>query len=651
MRFLSLLLLGLLFAPLASAQGTGTLAGRVTDAATGEGLPGANVGFVGTDLGAATDIDGNYRIIGIPVGAYDVTARYVGFQEETVSNVQISSGYTTQQDFGLSEGIELSEVVVEYERPIIQRDAIGAPRVAGAVPQGATDFGYAPRGGRDESWRYAPPVDREGYAPVEEVGFRRPLDAPLSTFSIDVDRASYANVRRMLGDGYLPPPDAVRIEEFVNYFDYDYAAPGRRASHPFAVHTEVAACPWAPGHRLVRIALQGARIETEDLPPNNLVFLIDVSGSMQDPDKLPLLKSAFRLLVEGLRPEDRVALVVYAGAAGLVLPPTSGRDQAAILQALDRLEAGGSTAGGAGLQLAYAVARQHFDRDANNRVILATDGDFNVGPSSDAEMQRLVEAQRESGVFLSVLGFGTGNLQDSKMEAMADHGNGNYSYIDSIREGHRVFVREMGGTLTAIAKDVKVQVEFNPARVAAYRLVGYENRMLRDEEFNDDTRDAGELGAGHRVTALYEVVPAGEESAEGTAPPGDPLRYQRGPRLTGPAESDELLAVKLRYKPATGPGRFADESRLLERTVRDGDHPAEAASEGFRWVAAVAEFGLLLRRSDYAGASSYDGVLALARAARGDDPHGDRAEFLHLVEVARALDREPVGEPEVSMRD
>ena len=435
-----------------------------------------------------------------------------------------------------------------------------------------------------------PPTDREGYAPLAETGFVTPEAAAFSTFSIDVDRASYANTRRMLNDGYLPPPDAVRVEEFVNAFEYDLEAPEAGSRHPFAVETEVARAPWAPNHHLVRIAMQARRVETEDLPPMNLVFLLDTSGSMDSADKLGLLKQGMRLLVDAMRPEDRVAIVAYAGSAGLVLPSTSDRGE--ILDALDRLAAGGSTAGGAGLRLAYATAREGFDRDATNRVILATDGDFNVGVSSDAEMKRLIEQERASGVMLSVLGFGTGNLQDSKMETLADYGNGNYAYIDSIREAEKVLVREMGGTLVALAKDVKVQVEFNPAHVAAYRLIGYENRRLRDEEFNDDTRDAGELGAGHSVTAIYEVIPVGQPIPSGATV--DAPRYQR---TTPEAASGELMTVKFRYKPATGAGTFSDQSVRLDRVVRaESVRDVREASEPMRWAVAVTEGALLLPR-------------------------------------------------------
>ena len=491
--------------------------------------------------------------------------------------------------------------------------------------------------------------NREGYAPIDEVGFKTVAAAPLSTFSIDVDRASYANTRRFLEDGRLPVPDAVRIEELVNAFDYDLPGPSGRGGHPFAVSTEVTEAPWAPGHHLVRVGLQGRRIETEDLPPANLVFLLDVSGSMQAPDKLPLLQRAFRLLVREMRPQDRVAIVVYAGASGVVLEPTPGTDKGRILDAIDRLRAGGSTAGAEGLRLAYRLAHEHFDPEATNRVILATDGDFNVGVSSDAEMQRLVEKEREGGVALSVLGFGTGNLQDSKMETLADHGNGNYAYIDGIREAERVFVREFGGTLFAIAKDVKVQVEFNPERVAGYRLIGYENRMLAAEDFADDRKDAGELGAGHTVTALYEVVPAGQEVP--AAEVGE-LKYQTPRETARPARSGEWLTVRLRYKPATGAGTFASESVRLDVPVSGGVAPLAQSSEATRWAVAVAETGLLLRHSDFAPGASYAHAVALARGARGADPHGDRAEFVRLAETAAALAATEGGAGgEVSLRD
>ena len=527
-----------------------------------------------------------------------------------------------------------------------------APRPAPASPalRARTAAGFAAGTLSDDGRPMRPEPSREGYAPLDEVGFKTVAADPLSTFSIDVDRASYANTRRFLEDGRLPVPDAVRVEELVNAFDYGLAGPGE-GERPFAVSTEVTDAPWATRHHLVRVSLQGRRIETEDLPPANLVFLLDVSGSMQAPDKLPLLQRAFRLLVREMRPQDRVAIVVYAGASGVVLEPTPGTEKGRILEAIDRLRAGGSTAGAEGLRLAYRLAHEHFDPEATNRVILATDGDFNVGVSSDAEMKRLVEHEREGGVALSVLGFGTGNLQDSKMETLADHGNGNYAYIDGIREAERVFVREFGGTLFSIAKDVKIQVEFNPARVAGYRLIGYENRALATEDFRDDRKDAGELGAGHTVTALYEVVPVGVEVP--SAGVGE-LKYQ-APRPPRPdANSDEWLTVRLRYKPATGAGTFADESVRFDVPVAGGAVPLARASEATRWAVAVTEAALLLRRSDYAPGATYDHALDLARDARGADRDGDRAEFVRLIETARALaatEGGAAGGGEVSLRD
>jgi Ca-activated chloride channel family protein len=480
-----------------------------------------------------------------------------------------------------------------------------------------------------EPWRQqSGPWNTEAYARIEENRFLPVVSSPVSTFSIDVDAASYANVRRFLNQGSLPPKDAVRLEELVNYFPYSYEDHVGR--HPFAVSTEVAPSPWAPSHRLVRIGLQARRVDTRELPPSNLVFLIDVSGSMLSPDKLPLVQRAFRALVNELRAEDHVAIVVYAGAAGLVLPPTSGADRATILEAIGRLEAGGSTAGGAGLRLAYDVAREHFDPEGNNRIILATDGDFNVGVSSDAEMVRLVEQRREEGTFLTVLGFGSGNLKDSKMEQMADHGNGHYAYIDSFQEARKVFVQEFGGTLFTVAKDVKIQVEFNPARVRSYRLLGYENRLLAREDFADDRKDAGELGAGHAVTALYEVVPAG---AEEVAIADDTLTYQQVTVRQAARHSDELMTVRVRYKDPKG-----STSRLLQAPVVD--RGVEQGAEDMRFASAVAEFAMLLRDSEHKGSASWDQVLALARGARGADPQGYRGEFITLVETARTLGRD-----------
>ena len=476
---------------------------------------------------------------------------------------------------------------------------------------------------------YQPPNvvvhNTEDYDPIDDNTFQNARLNPLSTFSIDVDTASYSNVRRFLGMGQRPPKDAVRTEELINYFQYDYPEPAR--GQPFALVAEVAGCPWKPEHRLVHIGLQGRRIPDDELPPRNLVFLLDASGSMAQPNKLPLLQSSMRLLTKQLGAEDRVAIIVYAGAAGLVLEPTPGSDQRAILSAIDRLQAGGSTAGGQGIQLAYEVASESFIEGGINRIILATDGDFNVGVSSRGGLEELIEDKRDSGIFLTVLGFGMGNLKDATMELLADKGNGNYAYIDSHQEAEKVLVREVGATLVTIAKDVKIQVEFNPTKVSAYRLIGYENRILAADDFNDDKKDAGELGAGHTVTALYEVVPVGVELETGNV---DPLRYQQV-RLPGPAaQSNELLTVKLRYKK---PDAWV--STRLARQLYDSPHDIE--SESVKFSAAVAAFGMLLRDSEFKGDASFDMVLELARESRGDDPYGDRAEFLKLVGTAKNL--------------
>ncbi|MGH9942290.1 MAG: vWA domain-containing protein [Pyrinomonadaceae bacterium] len=475
-------------------------------------------------------------------------------------------------------------------------------------------------------------ANAEAYRHLEENPFLEAARHPLSTFSIDVDTASYSNTRRFLNGGQLPPKDAVRIEEFVNYFPYDYPQPVGDA--PFSVTAEVSACPWNEKHRLVHVGLQGRRLATENLPPANLVFLVDVSGSMQDENKLPLVKTGLKMLVEQLRAKDRVALVVYAGSSGLVLPSTPGDHKGEILAALDGLGAGGSTNGGEGIQLAYRVARDNFIAGGINRVVLATDGDFNVGVTSEGELVRLVEEKRQGGVFLSVLGFGMGNLKDSTMEQLADKGNGNYAYIDTPSEARKVLGTEMGGTLATIAKDVKIQVEFNPRQAAGYRLIGYENRLLRDEDFNDDRQDAGEIGAGHTVTALYEVVPYGQQ-IEPAAGGVDPLKYQRPAQTTESANTGELLTVKIRYKRPD-----ANDSKLLSVGVADAGGAYHDASHNFKFASAVAAFGMLLRDSKHKGTARYDGVIALARASAGIDPQGYRAEFARLVETAQTLSRQ-----------
>ena len=471
-------------------------------------------------------------------------------------------------------------------------------------------------------------MNTEEYSLIKENDFRSALKYPLSTFGIDVDNAAYSNSRRFLNQGTVPPRDAVRIEEFINYFDYDYPQPD--GEHPFTVNTEISECPWNTAHRLVHIGLQARDIPKENMPPSNLVFLLDVSGSMNQPNKLPLLKSAFRLLIKQLRAEDRVAIVVYAGASGVVLPSTPGSEKRAIGMALDELQAGGSTAGARGIELAYKIAAMNFIEEGNNRVILATDGDFNVGPSSESELVQIIEEKREKGIFLSVLGFGTGNYKDSRMEKLADNGNGNYAYIDNINEARKVLVSEITSTLYTIAKDVKLQIEFNPAHVKEYRLIGYENRIMNDEDFNDDQKDSGDLGAGHTVTALYEIIPAGSD--ETMSSNVDELKYQD--RNIKPAASidPDLMTIKLRYKAPEG-----DVSKLMELTARDYGKILKNTSDNFRFSAAVAGFGMLLRDSNYKGNATYNNIEALAQGAKGPDLNGYRNEFLRLIELAKAF--------------
>jgi Ca-activated chloride channel homolog len=482
--------------------------------------------------------------------------------------------------------------------------------------------------------------DTESYAGIDENKFRRPIDQPLSTFSIDVDTASYTNVRRFLNEGRLPPVDAVRVEELINYFRFDYADAIQGA--PFGVTTELAPCPWDSRHRLALIGLQARRLPPGKTPPRNLVFLLDVSGSMASDDKLPLVKNAMKMLADTLRSDDRVGIVTYAGSSGIALPSTRGDRRADIQNAIGALSAGGSTNGGAGIQLAYQMAEANFVRGGINRVILATDGDFNVGVTSMDALQKLIEEKRGTGVFLSVLGVGTGNLKDANMEMLADKGNGNYSYLDSLTEARRVLINEAGSTLVAVAKDVKIQVEFNPAQVGAYRLVGYENRRLRARDFNDDAKDAGEMGAGHTVTALYEIVPPGEDVNSGGI---DPLKYQRPAepppsRVTVP--SSELMTVKVRYKKPDG-----NSSALVTVPVASRN---TASARNLQFASAVAGFGMLLRNSPFKADATWADVVRLAQASRGDDPDGYRAEFVRLVELAAALDRQRSTSTDASRR-
>jgi Ca-activated chloride channel family protein len=481
-----------------------------------------------------------------------------------------------------------------------------------------------------------PEHNTEQYDRIYENEFRSVLDNPLSTFSIDVDAASYGNVRRFINGNTLPPKDAVRIEEMINYFDYDYPQP--KSEDPFAIVTEVTSCPWNNQNKLIHIGLKGKEISRENLPSSNLVFLLDVSGSMRSSNKLPLLKKAFKLLVDQLSEKDRIAITVYAGSAGVVLPSTGCDEKEKIVEALDKLQAGGSTAGSAGIKLAYEIAKENFIEGSNNRVIIATDGDFNVGPSSDSELVRMIEEKREEGIFLTVLGFGMGNYKDSRMEKLADKGNGNYAYIDNILEAKKVFVNELSSTLFTIAKDVKIQVEFNPQLVKGYRLIGYENRMLNKEDFNDDKKDAGELGAGHTVTVLYEIIPP---ESEFTFPNIDPLKYQSDINESR-ENTNELLTVKFRYKEPDG-----DKSKLILKSLVKDEISFEESSENLRFASSVAMFGMLLRDSKFKGNSNYKNLKAIAENSMGKDKFDYRAEFLKLVDKAELIS----GLDGISMRD
>ncbi|MGD8360186.1 MAG: von Willebrand factor type A domain-containing protein [Gemmatimonadota bacterium] len=594
------------------------LTGRVTDAATGTPLRNAQVSIQGGSRGALANDQGVYVLV-LPDGwagrEVTVVVELPGYERATQSTT-LSAG-TNMLDVTLSPRKSLLDRLFPGRtRPAVEAEEV---RMDAAAPGSALLYRVGGLRGAE--------FNTESYALINENRFLSVASSPLSTFSVDVDRASYANVRRFINEGIRPPVDAVRIEELVNYFPYEDPEPS--GAHPLAIRAEVGPAPWQPLHRLVRIGVKARSVDMEDAPLSNLVFLLDVSGSMNSPDKLPLLKTAFRMLVGELRPRDRVAIVVYAGAAGLVLPSTPGSEKEKILEAIGELEAGGSTAGGAGLRLAYKVAAENHIRGGNNRVILATDGDFNVGASSDAEMVRLIEEKRDQGTFLTVLGFGTGNLKDSKMEQIADHGNGNFSYIDNALEAKKVLVSEMGGTLLTVAKDVKIQVEFNPSRVRAYRLIGYENRLLADEDFNDDRKDAGDVGSGHTVTALYEIIPVGVESPA-VVTDVDPLRYQEETPPSASSDSPEILFVKLRYKDPDG-----NTSKLMELPLRDAD---SRPSADFRFASAVAAWGMLLRDSEYCDGFTLGQVAKLARESLGQDEGGYRREFVRLVETSQSME-------------
>ncbi len=584
MKSIVLLLIAFSFSQISAR----TITGTVSDS-NGDVLPGVNILVKGTSTGAQTNFDGQYSI---EAEKGDILVfSFVGFKQK---EVKIK---------------EQTEVNVLLEEDSSSLDEV--------VVTGYANNNIRIRGVSSLHGNYQQ-ENRESYKQIEENIFKRVGNAPLSTFSIDVDRAGYSNVRRMINNGQDIPKDAVKIEEMVNYFNYDYPQP--TGDDPFSINTEVASTPWNKDTKLIKIGLQGKVIPLDNVPASNLVFLIDVSGSMNSPNKLGLLKPAFKLLTDNLRAEDKVSMVVYAGAAGVVLDPTSGDDKGKIKEALEKLQAGGSTAGGEGIKLAYDLAKENFIEGGNNRVILATDGDFNVGASSDRAMQDLIEEKRESGIFLTCLGFGMGNYQDSKMETLADKGNGNYAYIDTMQEAKRVLGTEFGGTIYTIAKDVKIQVEFNPNKIAAYRLIGYENRLLNDEDFNDDKKDAGELGSGHKVTALYEIIPTGVKSK--FLKDVDDLKYSKKQKTDF---GDELLTVKFRYKNPDG-----KKSQLITKTLNEPKSDHKMSSD-MKFMSAVALFGMNLRNSEFSNNTGTEKVLALAEEGRGKDEDGYRAEFIRLV--------------------
>lgn len=637
----------------------GSIKGKVTDKSTSEALIGANVVVQFQQIGAATDIDGLYIIKDIPAGTYTIKASYVGYNPVEQKDVVVKNFQIVELNFELESDFTLAECIVIEKRPLIEKSSTNAckiissdqinnlpirglnnniPLQSGVVIQnGSTNV----RGGRgDETGYYVEGVqiqaggyeacysqiktNTEEYAEVDENVFKESFKTPLSTFAVDVDAASYTNVRRFLNAGQIPPKDAVRVEEFINYFDYDYPLP---KDEPVKIYTELSNCPWNKENLLVHIGIKGKEILREQAGPSNLVFLIDVSGSMQPENKLPLLKRAFKLLTKQLRSDDRVTIVVYASSTGLVLEPTYGYDKEKILDAIDKLEAGGSTAGGAGIQLAYKMAEQNFMSDGNNRVILATDGDFNVGISNTVELVKFIQEKKQKRIFLTVLGFGEENLKDSRLEKLADDGDGHYAYIDNFMEAKKVFVNELGATLFTIAKDSKIQVEFNPAKVKEYRLVGYENRLMADEDFNDDKKDGGEIGAGHTVTALYEIVLQEDLDELSKAE----LKYQLVAVKESAKTTDEILTVKFRYKPPDG-----DESKLISQAVLLGSLKHNP-SITFNFSAAVAMFGMILKDSEHKGNSNLDYVLELAESNLGEDSFGYREEFVDLVQKAKRM--------------
>jgi len=625
MKTLAIILVALISTINISFAQKGSIKGTVTDKETSDPVNSAKIVLLKEKLyitKAYTDKQGNFELKSVDPGTYSLKVEHNNYKSIVKNNVIVNANKTTTVNLSIKC---ITIEVLEAEEEIVLRDECKAKEYRAVGTKKYSKTAACIAGGTFSSSydAYQVPFNTESYDVINENMFKDVMHNPLSTFSIDVDRAAYANVRRFLNNNQKPIKDAVRIEEMINYFEYSYPQPTN--GHPFSVTMEMGECPWDKNHQLALIGLQGEDISTEKIPAGNLVFLIDVSGSMGSPNKLPLLKQAFKILVENLRPEDRVAIVVYAGAAGCVLESTPGTQKTKIIEALDRLQSGGSTAGGAGIKLAYKIAKENFIKDGNNRVILATDGDFNIGASSNAEMVRLIEEKRDDGVFLSILGFGMGNYKDSKMEQISNAGNGNYAYIDNILEAKKVFGKELWGTLYTIAKDVKIQIEFNPSKIKAYRLIGYENRLLNKEDFNDDKKDAGEIGSGHSVTALYEIILADSEEEVNDV---DPLEYQKASLV----KSNNLMTVKLRYKKPD-----EDISNLIVERIKEGDMKSSKLSDNFKFASAVAEFGMLLRDSEHKAGSTYSHVLALAKESKGSDADGYKSEFIKLVETAELM--------------
>ena len=641
--FTKITFLALLIISTISAK-SGVISGKVTDAETGEVLIGANVIILNTNWGAATDIEGFFKIKSVHPGIYELKASYVGYSSQTIKDVKVIASDSLFIEIKLKTDFNLSEILVVESKPTTNKYSTNSCKVTNSEFIQTLHI----RGGRGSEVLYcvdginsqvggytaefnqclqSGPSNTEEYSTIVENEFLNAFSNPLSTFSIDVDAASYSNVRRFIDAGQLPPKDAVRVEEFINYFDYDYPQP--KDEDPFSLFTELGVCPWNENNYLLHVGIKGKELMDEERTDCNLVFLLDVSGSMVPENKLPLVKKAFKFLVKNLKQNDKIAIVVYAGSAGLVLPATYGYEKDKIFSALETLNAGGSTAGGAGIQLAYKIAKENFIVGGNNRIILATDGDFNVGVSSTSELVKMIEEKRDEGIFLTLLGFGMDNYKDGRLEELADKGNGNYYYIDNILEAKKVFDYDLMGTLFTIAKDVKIQIEFNPFKVEEYRLIGYENRLLKKEDFADDKKDAGELGAGHTVTALYEIVPAKVRLISNEY---EDLKYQTSKLTNEAKDSDELLTLKLRFK-------LPDKanSKLITSVVYNRIFSPDSLSENFNFSSAVAGFAMLLRDSKFKGQVDYKMIEELAENNLGDDKYGYRDEFISILKRAKKL--------------